>query len=219
MGAGCCFACNTVKLLNEENAMLKDETDELKEKLKNSKNKATKLNSQCKAEINQHALLKEDMKELERKSKALVDFYDGIKASTDAVFLALNMQDADAVMQSNEGLNKMEMMFFREIGGKLIQESERLQEAQRQGKATGIARNVMITSQYAMLVKDIVKDTVSAWQHKEGKDSAKELDIEEFRNVVWKRIFSDLQEMFAVLQDKIEEKARNMTDMALSPGV
>merc|ERR1719325_155171 len=112
--------------------------------------------------------LRHAMSEMGRKSKALVDFHDGIMKSTDAVFNALNMQDKDTVAASTEGLNKMEMMFFREIGGKLIQESERQQEALRAGKTTAISRNVMITSQYAMLVKAIIKDTVAAWQNKEG---------------------------------------------------
>lgn len=59
-------------MLTEENEMQKDEIDELKEKLSNTKNKNKKLNSQLKAETQSHELLKQDMEELNKKSAALV---------------------------------------------------------------------------------------------------------------------------------------------------
>lgn len=74
------------------------------------------------------------------------------------------------------------------------------------GESKASYLSIFFFLEYATLVKDVIKDTVRAWQQKEGKANSKELNLEEFQKVVWERIFSDLQNIFDVLQvNRLEE--------------
>merc|ERR1739848_704149 len=95
---------------------------------------------------------------------------------------------------------------FKQIGQKLKE------DADRKRQAGGATKEVMAATRHASLLKAIISDTVVEWQ-KDGAENMKELDIEDFRRVVWNRIFSDLQEMFNVLKEKVHFHTQQMTDL------